>query len=82
VRVTAERRDHVRTRRTMVSCTGCPVDRLNIVLRFDSRMLRGMSTADEVARAALFLAFDATFTTGEEILVSGGLGQKLAVPCG
>jgi NAD(P)-dependent dehydrogenase (short-subunit alcohol dehydrogenase family) len=32
-------------------------------------------TADEVARAALFLAFDATFTTGAELPVDGGLSQ-------
>lgn len=30
-------------------------------------------TADEVARAALFLAFEATFTTGAELPVDGGL---------
>jgi NAD(P)-dependent dehydrogenase (short-subunit alcohol dehydrogenase family) len=30
---------------------------------------------DEVARAALFLAFDATFTTGVELPVDGGLAQ-------
>jgi NAD(P)-dependent dehydrogenase (short-subunit alcohol dehydrogenase family) len=34
-------------------------------------------TPDEVARAVLFLAFDATFTTGERIKVDGGLGQQL-----
>jgi NAD(P)-dependent dehydrogenase (short-subunit alcohol dehydrogenase family) len=34
-------------------------------------------TPDEVARAVLFLAFDATFTTGERIKVDGGLGQGL-----
>ena len=30
-------------------------------------------SADEVARAALFLAFDATFTTRVELPVDGGL---------
>ncbi|MDK1490145.1 SDR family oxidoreductase [Sinorhizobium sp. 7-81] len=35
-------------------------------------------TADEVARAVLFLAFDATFTTGAKLAVDGGLGQKLS----
>lgn len=34
-------------------------------------------SAQEVAQAALFLAFDATFTTGIELCVDGGLGQKL-----
>jgi NAD(P)-dependent dehydrogenase (short-subunit alcohol dehydrogenase family) len=32
-------------------------------------------SAEEVARAALFLAFDATFTTGIELAVDGGLQQ-------
>jgi NAD(P)-dependent dehydrogenase (short-subunit alcohol dehydrogenase family) len=32
-------------------------------------------SADEVARAALFLAFEATFTTGVELPVDGGLAQ-------
>jgi NAD(P)-dependent dehydrogenase (short-subunit alcohol dehydrogenase family) len=32
-------------------------------------------TADEVARAAVFLAMDATFTTGIELAVDGGLQQ-------
>jgi NAD(P)-dependent dehydrogenase (short-subunit alcohol dehydrogenase family) len=32
-------------------------------------------SADEVARAALFLAFDATFTTGVELPVDGDLAQ-------
>ena len=32
-------------------------------------------TADEVARAVLFLAFDATFTTGAELPVDGGISQ-------
>ncbi|MDQ3061788.1 MAG: SDR family oxidoreductase [Acidobacteriota bacterium] len=32
-------------------------------------------TVEEVARAVLFLAFDATFTTGAELLVDGGLAQ-------
>ncbi|MDK1374988.1 MULTISPECIES: SDR family oxidoreductase [unclassified Sinorhizobium] len=35
-------------------------------------------TADEVARAVLFLAFEASFTTGAKFAVDGGLGQKLA----
>jgi NAD(P)-dependent dehydrogenase (short-subunit alcohol dehydrogenase family) len=32
-------------------------------------------TADEVARAVLFLAFEATFTTGAELPVDGGITQ-------
>jgi NAD(P)-dependent dehydrogenase (short-subunit alcohol dehydrogenase family) len=35
---------------------------------------------EEVARAALFLAFDATFTTGVELPVDGGIAQGLAPP--
>jgi NAD(P)-dependent dehydrogenase (short-subunit alcohol dehydrogenase family) len=35
---------------------------------------------EEVAAAALFLAFDATFTTGAELPVDGGLAQQLEQP--
>lgn len=35
--------------------------------------LRRFGTAEEVAKAALFLATDATFMTGEEIVVDGGM---------
>ncbi|WP_053238763.1 SDR family oxidoreductase [Sandaracinus amylolyticus] len=35
---------------------------------------------EEVARAVLFLAFDATFTTGAKLAIDGGLGQRLGVP--
>lgn len=35
---------------------------------------------EEVARAVLFLAFDATFTTGVELPVDGGLGQGIDPP--
>jgi len=31
--------------------------------------------AEEVAKAVVFLAFDATFTTGAELPVDGGLSQ-------
>lgn len=37
-------------------------------------------TVEEVARAVLFLAFEATFTTGAKLAVDGGLGQKISVP--
>ena len=36
-------------------------------------------TPEEVAEAVLFLAFDATFTTGAKFSVDGGLGQDLSV---
>ncbi|MCZ4123285.1 SDR family oxidoreductase [Streptomyces sp. H39-S7] len=42
--------------------------------------MRRHGTSDEVARAALFLAVDATFTTGVKLPVDGGLGQHVAVP--
>ncbi|MET0390458.1 MAG: SDR family oxidoreductase [Polyangiales bacterium] len=34
-----------------------------------------IGSIEEVARAALFLAFDATFTTGTELLLDGGMTQ-------
>lgn len=37
-------------------------------------------TAEEVARAVVFLAFEATFTTGARLAVDGGLGEGLEVP--
>jgi NAD(P)-dependent dehydrogenase (short-subunit alcohol dehydrogenase family) len=42
--------------------------------------MRRHGSAEEVAQAALFLAFDATFTTGEELNVDGGLGQRVNRP--
>ncbi|GAA1935568.1 SDR family oxidoreductase [Kitasatospora viridis] len=39
-------------------------------------------SAEEVARAVLFLAFEATFTTGAELTVDGGLGQRISRPQG
>lgn len=35
-------------------------------------------SSEEVARAVLFLAFDATFTTGAKLSVDGGLGQGIS----
>ena len=37
--------------------------------------MKRFGQADEVAKAALFLAFDATYTTGAELPVDGGFGQ-------
>lgn len=37
-------------------------------------------TPEEVAQAALFLAFDATFTTGVKLPVDGGLGRGIEAP--
>ncbi|MFE9560503.1 SDR family oxidoreductase [Streptomyces sp. NPDC006487] len=39
--------------------------------------MRRHGSSEEIARAVLFLAFDATFTTGEELNVDGGLGQRI-----
>ncbi len=40
--------------------------------------MRRHGTPEEVARAVLFLGFEATFTTGERLAVDGGLGQDLS----
>ncbi|MFG3660753.1 SDR family oxidoreductase [Streptomyces sp. NPDC047706] len=42
--------------------------------------MRRFGTADEAATAVLFLGFDATFTTGVDLPVDGGLGQGLEWP--
>jgi NAD(P)-dependent dehydrogenase (short-subunit alcohol dehydrogenase family) len=44
--------------------------------------LRRMGTVGEVAAAALFLAFDATFTTGVELAVDGGFAQGIPALAG
>ncbi|MDX8056057.1 SDR family oxidoreductase [Lentzea sp. BCCO 10_0798] len=41
--------------------------------------LKRHGTMDEVADAVLYLGFDATFTTGAELSVDGGLGQGINV---
>jgi len=41
--------------------------------------MKRIGTVDEVAQAALFLAFDATFSNGIELLIDGGL-STLTVP--
>lgn len=41
--------------------------------------MRRLGTVEEVARAALFLAFDATFSTGVELAIDGGISE-LEVP--
>ena len=37
--------------------------------------MKRFGTSDEIAKAILFLAFDATFTTGVELPVDGGWSQ-------
>jgi NAD(P)-dependent dehydrogenase (short-subunit alcohol dehydrogenase family) len=41
----------------------------------DTNPMKRLGEPDEIARAVLFLAFDATFTTGAEIPVDGGASQ-------
>ena len=41
----------------------------------DANPMKRLGTSDEVAKAVLFLAFDATFTTGAELPVDGGQSQ-------
>lgn len=42
--------------------------------------MRRHGSSEEVARAALYLAVDATFTTGTKLPVDGGLGQGVSYP--
>ena len=37
--------------------------------------MKRWGTSEEIAKAVLFLAFDATFTTGAELPVDGGWSQ-------
>jgi hypothetical protein len=46
----------------------------------DSTPMKRHGAPEEVARAVLFLAFEATFTTGIRLAVDGGLGQGLTLP--
>jgi NAD(P)-dependent dehydrogenase (short-subunit alcohol dehydrogenase family) len=41
----------------------------------EANPMKRFGTAEEVAKAVLFLAFDATFTTGAELPVDGGWSQ-------
>jgi NAD(P)-dependent dehydrogenase (short-subunit alcohol dehydrogenase family) len=41
----------------------------------ENSLLKRIGTSEEVAKAVLFLAFDATYTTGAEFPVDGGLSQ-------
>ncbi|MGW4206975.1 SDR family NAD(P)-dependent oxidoreductase [Lentzea sp. NPDC004789] len=60
--------------------TGVPQEVLDAFKRQgdETTPLKRHGTMDEVADAVLFLAFDATFTTGAELAVDGGLGQGLS----
>ncbi|WKB50588.1 SDR family oxidoreductase [Eleftheria terrae] len=56
---------------------GTPEDELVAFEQLGSRVtpMQRVGTAEEVARTALFLAFEATFTTGAELPVDGGLSR-------
>lgn len=60
--------------------TGVPEETLQRFKEEGDRItpLKRHGTADEVADAVLFLAFDATFTTGADLSVDGGLGQGIS----
>ncbi|GGN25747.1 short-chain dehydrogenase [Lentzea pudingi] len=60
--------------------TGVPAESLQQFKEEGDRItpLKRHGTADEVADAVLFLAFDATFTTGADLSVDGGLGQGIS----
>jgi NAD(P)-dependent dehydrogenase (short-subunit alcohol dehydrogenase family) len=42
--------------------------------------MKRIATTDEIARTVLYLAFEATFTTGMELVVDGGLTSLVAPP--
>jgi NAD(P)-dependent dehydrogenase (short-subunit alcohol dehydrogenase family) len=46
-----------------------------IAERVADNPMRRLGTPDEIAKAAAFLAFDATYTTGAELAVDGGVTQ-------
>jgi len=41
----------------------------------ESNPMKGLGRPEEVAKALVFLAFDATYTTGAELVVDGGASQ-------
>ncbi len=61
--------------------TGVPQDVLEAFKQSGDELtpLKRHGTSDEVADAVLFLAFEATFTTGADLPVDGGIGQGLSV---
>ncbi|WP_434417745.1 SDR family oxidoreductase [Nannocystis pusilla] len=66
---------------TMGTASSTPEERAAFEREGDAITPMGrIGTPEEVARAVLFLAFAATFTTGTELYVDGGLGQQLSPP--
>ncbi|ANZ37547.1 short-chain dehydrogenase [Lentzea guizhouensis] len=61
--------------------TGLPQEALDAFKQAGDELtpLKRHGTSDEVADAVLFLAFEATFTTGADLPVDGGIGQSLSV---
>jgi len=57
--------------------TGLPQEAITAFLTqvTEANPMKRVGTPDEVARAVLFLAFEATYTTGAELLVDGGVTQ-------
>jgi NAD(P)-dependent dehydrogenase (short-subunit alcohol dehydrogenase family) len=53
-----------------------PEARAGLIEQFREAVpMKRLGLPEEVARAAVFLAFDATFTTGADLPVDGGIGQ-------
>lgn len=68
---------------TMGTASSTPDERAAFEREGDAITPMGrIGTPEEVARAVVFLAFAATFTTGSELYVDGGLGQQLSPPQG
>jgi NAD(P)-dependent dehydrogenase (short-subunit alcohol dehydrogenase family) len=42
--------------------------------------MKRIATTEEIARTVLYLAFEATFTTGMELVVDGGMTSLVAPP--
>ncbi|PCC68424.1 hypothetical protein SAMN02745121_05007 [Nannocystis exedens] len=80
VRVNAVSPGFIRTP-TMGTASSTPEERAAFEREGDAVTPMGrIGTPEEVARAVLFLAFAATFTTGTELYVDGGLGQQISPP--
>jgi NAD(P)-dependent dehydrogenase (short-subunit alcohol dehydrogenase family) len=62
--------------------TGAPPEMLAAFEKLGDQLtpMQRHGSAEEIAKAVLFLAFDATFTTGAELNVDGGLGQRISRP--
>lgn len=61
---------------------GAPEEERKILQKVGAEIIpmKRIGSAEEVARAALYLTFDATFTTGLELAVDGGVAQGIVPP--